>query len=276
MRPAAVLEAPAPRPALLCGYTAQQQPFITMPAAAFGSPASGRRCLPPVGAAAASGRRLQQQQHPLQLQQPHRSRQRPARLQPCAALPEALAALEASPARDVAAAALAVFGSVCLIKFFDTLELMGLIDQVLVDVHPTHSSSVLCQQKCRRPGSMHASRPPLIRPPNPSPRPLPLQRLSRKMVHTLAGPGFLACWPLFGGESYSRLIATAVPALNGLRLLLVGTGVVKDERAVMAVSRTGDPAELLRCVPAALAVGWAGRRHCCRCRRSGSRCTCEH
>lgn len=35
-----------------------------------------------------------------------------------------------------------------------------------------------------------------------------LQKLSRKLVHTLAGPGFLACWPLFGNAPYSRLIAS--------------------------------------------------------------------
>lgn len=51
-------------------------------------------------------------------------------LQPQAALPEALAALEVSPARDAAAAAFAVFGSVCLIKIFDSLERHGVIDQV--------------------------------------------------------------------------------------------------------------------------------------------------
>lgn len=65
-------------------------------------------------------------------------------------------------------------------------------------------------------------------------------------MHTLAGPGFLACWPLFGAAPYSRLFALAVPALNCLRLLLVGTGAVKDTRAVSAMARTGDPSELLR------------------------------
>ncbi|KAL4441470.1 hypothetical protein ABPG77_001974 [Micractinium sp. CCAP 211/92] len=136
-----------------------------------------------------------QQQHAARPQ-----RQQQQRLQPAAALPEALAALEASPVRDVAAAAFAVAGSVALIKFFDTLERHNMIDK----------------------------------------------KLSRKLVHTLAGPGFIACWPLFGAEPYSRLVAACVPALNGLRLLLIGSGAVKDERAVSAMSRTGDPAELLR------------------------------
>ncbi|KAL4444228.1 hypothetical protein ABPG75_011965 [Micractinium tetrahymenae] len=119
---------------------------------------------------------------------------------PVSALPEALAALEVSPARDVAAAAFAVAGSVALIKFFDTLERFEFIDK----------------------------------------------KLSRKLVHMLAGPGFIACWPLFGAEPYSRLLAACVPALNALRLLLIGNGIVKDERAVSAMSRTGDAKELLR------------------------------
>ena len=86
--------------------------------------------------------------------------------------------------------------------------------------------------------------------PTRSPLPLPAracpQKLSRKLVHTLAGPGFLACWPLFGAAPYSRFIAALVPSLNCLRLLLIGNGIVKDERAVAAMSRTGDPRELLR------------------------------
>ena len=65
-------------------------------------------------------------------------------------------------------------------------------------------------------------------------------------MHTLAGPAFLLCWPLFGDAPYSRAAAALVPALNGLRLLLIGCGAVADERAVAAVSRTGDPRELLR------------------------------
>ena len=80
------------------------------------------------------------------------------------------------------------------------------------------------------------------------PFPPRLQKLSRKLVHTLAGPGFLACWPLFGAAPYSRFIAALVPSLNCLRLLLIGNGIVKDERAVAAMSRTGDPKELLRWV----------------------------
>lgn len=108
----------------------------------------------PPAAAAAGGPRLAQQQHRqqrpclLQVQRPlhttsssgsgsfRRSgssssvRLGRRRLAPRAALPEALAALEAAPARDVAAGLFAVCGSVALIKFFDTLEGAGVIDQV--------------------------------------------------------------------------------------------------------------------------------------------------
>lgn len=54
-----------------------------------------------------------------------------------------------------------------------------------------------------------------------------------------------------------------VPALNGVRLLLIGNGIVKDERAVMAMSRSGDPAELLRWVglPGACSAA-VSRCHC--------------
>lgn len=73
-----------------------------------------------------------------------------------------------------------------------------------------------------------------------------MQKLSRKLVHTLAGPLFLVCWPLFSSAPYAQYLAALVPSLNGLRLLLAGTETVKDPRAVAAMSRTGDPAELLR------------------------------
>jgi phytol kinase len=72
------------------------------------------------------------------------------------------------------------------------------------------------------------------------------QKLSRKLVHTLAGPLFLVCWPLFSSAPYAQYLAALVPSLNGIRLVLAGTGTVKDPRAIAAMTRTGDPAELLR------------------------------
>ncbi len=88
-----------------------------------------------------------QQQHAARLQ-----RQQQQRLQPAAALPEALAALEASPVRDVAAAAFAVAGSVALIKFFDTLERHNMIDKVRCEVCVLQAFPKVCVQgrSCRR------------------------------------------------------------------------------------------------------------------------------
>jgi dolichol kinase len=65
-------------------------------------------------------------------------------------------------------------------------------------------------------------------------------------VHTLAGPLFLLCWPLFSAAPHARFVAAVVPALNGLRLVLAGTGLVPDPRAVSAMTRTGAAQELLR------------------------------
>lgn len=73
-----------------------------------------------------------------------------------------------------------------------------------------------------------------------------VQKLSRKLVHTLAGPLFLVCWPLYSSAEYAQYLAALVPSLNIVRLLLAGLQVVDDPRAVSAMTRTGDPAELLR------------------------------
>ena len=111
----------------------RQRPFAA-PAAALGPPlVATSRCHAPAAAAAAAAAacRLLRAQPPQQQQQRSGHQQhRRQRLQPAAALPEALALLEASPARDVAAAMVAVCGSLALIKFFDTLERLGVIDKV--------------------------------------------------------------------------------------------------------------------------------------------------
>eukprot|EP00741_Cyanophora_paradoxa_P007124 tig00001093_g6895.t1 len=72
------------------------------------------------------------------------------------------------------------------------------------------------------------------------------QKLSRKIVHSTSGPLFVLAWNLFSGAPEARFLAALVPAINGLRLLLIGTGVVQNERAVRSVSREGDRRELLR------------------------------
>ena len=49
-------------------------------------------------------------------------------------------------------------------------------------------------------------------------------RDSRKTIHTLSAPLFLAFWPLFSNASGARFFAMIVPLMNLARLLLAGSG----------------------------------------------------
>jgi phytol kinase len=71
-------------------------------------------------------------------------------------------------------------------------------------------------------------------------------RLSRKLIHIGTGPIFILCWLLFPGKPESRWLAALVPFMIVLQFALVGLGVIKDEAAVQAMSRTGNPREILR------------------------------
>ncbi len=71
-------------------------------------------------------------------------------------------------------------------------------------------------------------------------------RLSRKIIHIGTGPIFVLCWLLFPGEPIDRYLAALVPGLFSIQFALVGFGVIKDEAAVQAMSRTGNPREILR------------------------------
>jgi len=70
--------------------------------------------------------------------------------------------------------------------------------------------------------------------------------LSRKLIHIGTGPLFVACWLLFRDTSSARWLAALVPFAITTQFLLVGTGVIRDEAAVKAMSRTGDRREILR------------------------------
>ena len=70
--------------------------------------------------------------------------------------------------------------------------------------------------------------------------------LSRKIIHMGTGPLFVVCWLLFSQVTSARYLAALVPLLITLQFLLVGLGVIKDEAAVQAMSRTGDRREILR------------------------------
>jgi phytol kinase len=71
-------------------------------------------------------------------------------------------------------------------------------------------------------------------------------RLSRKIIHIGTGPIFVLCWLLFPGEWYDRYLAALVPGLITVQFALIGLGIVKDEASVKAMSRSGNPKEILR------------------------------
>ena len=71
-------------------------------------------------------------------------------------------------------------------------------------------------------------------------------KLSRKFIHIGTGPIFVLCWLMFPDLPISRWLAALVPLLITAQFALVGTGVMKDEAAVKAMSRTGDRREILR------------------------------
>lgn len=71
-------------------------------------------------------------------------------------------------------------------------------------------------------------------------------KLSRKFIHIGTGPIFVLCWLMYPDLQISRWLASLVPLLITVQFALVGTGLLKDEAAVKAMSRTGDRREILR------------------------------
>lgn len=71
-------------------------------------------------------------------------------------------------------------------------------------------------------------------------------QVSRKIIHIGTGPLFVLCWLLFPNTPASRYLAALVPLAITLQFFLVGIGVIRDEAAVKAMSRSGDPREILR------------------------------
>lgn len=71
-------------------------------------------------------------------------------------------------------------------------------------------------------------------------------RLSRKFIHIGTGPIFVLCWLMYADVPISRWLAALVPLLITVQFALVGAGILKDEAAVKAMSRTGDRREILR------------------------------
>jgi phytol kinase len=71
-------------------------------------------------------------------------------------------------------------------------------------------------------------------------------KLSRKIIHIGTGPVFVLCWLMYPDGQISRWLAALVPLVITAQFALVGTGIIRDEAAVKAMSRTGDRREILR------------------------------
>lgn len=71
-------------------------------------------------------------------------------------------------------------------------------------------------------------------------------KLSRKVIHIGTGPLFVLCWLFFKDTPDARWLAALVPFAITVQFALIGLGVIKDEASVKAMSRTGDPREILR------------------------------
>lgn len=71
-------------------------------------------------------------------------------------------------------------------------------------------------------------------------------KTSRKLIHIGTGPIFVLCWLMYPDAQISRWLVALVPLLITAQFGLVGTGILKDEAAVKAMSRTGDRREILR------------------------------
>jgi phytol kinase len=70
--------------------------------------------------------------------------------------------------------------------------------------------------------------------------------ISRKIIHIGTGPIFVLCWILFPDKPISRYLAAIIPLLITAQFFMVGMGFMKDEKAVKAMSRSGDRKEILR------------------------------
>jgi len=70
--------------------------------------------------------------------------------------------------------------------------------------------------------------------------------LSRKIIHIGTGPIFVLCWLFFRDEPPARWMAALIPFAITAQFLLVGLGIMHDQAAVEAMSRSGDRREILR------------------------------
>lgn len=72
------------------------------------------------------------------------------------------------------------------------------------------------------------------------------KKLSRKIIHIGTGPIFVLCWIFFPENDFSRYVAAIVPLLITIQFFFIGIGLIKDQASVDAMSRSGDPKEILK------------------------------
>lgn len=72
------------------------------------------------------------------------------------------------------------------------------------------------------------------------------QKVNRKLVHITLGLAFMLCWPMFSSGRQGAIFAALIPAVNIIKMLLLGLGIWKDEATVKSMSRFGDYRELLK------------------------------
>ncbi|CAM6127213.1 unnamed protein product [Calypogeia fissa] len=71
-------------------------------------------------------------------------------------------------------------------------------------------------------------------------------KLSRKLVHIGVGLIFMLYWPLYTPSAIAPYLAAFAPAMNGVRVLLIGYGLMDNDAIVKSMTREGDRRELLR------------------------------
>ncbi|XP_047960684.1 probable phytol kinase 3, chloroplastic [Salvia hispanica] len=72
------------------------------------------------------------------------------------------------------------------------------------------------------------------------------QKLNRKLVHITLGLAFMLCWPMFSPGRQGAIFAALIPAVNIIKMLLMGLGIWKDDATVKSMTRDGDYRELLK------------------------------
>lgn len=71
-------------------------------------------------------------------------------------------------------------------------------------------------------------------------------KLSRKIIHIGMGPIFVLCWLIYPDSLIGKWLAALVPLVITVQFFLIGTGIIKDDATVKALTRTGDRREILR------------------------------